>query len=487
VRSLIPLLLLGWLLGSLPGAAQEKMIQDFAGTSALTTGTFQVRDKWEIRWDALDLIEISVFAPDGTLVAGAAASSKGSLYEPRGGMFYVQVQGASAWHVSVVELGSALAANPSEPSPNYAPPTPTGTNSISPSVAAQPAATPADTNSGTPPAAGLTEDQAHAIVVIKGDYGEGTGFLIKTKDGPAVVTNIHVLAANPHIKILTTTGTEIKALGLKGASDRDLAMFPIQDDHYSYLDTASDVAATVQTGDEVVTPGNSEGGEVVLNTKGEVVGIGPDKVEISNPIYHGNSGGPVFHLGSGKVIGVVEGAMQVRPSDEIDKASAANAKSAITGTMRYFALRLDTVPAWEPYDPDRFLAQTTFLKNFEELNRCIDSYLNGTRYEKAGLTSMNIEEGAPNSKYYLKNDKIRGFADNYHQLAADADKGQRLDAQRELVMDLEGQAELDLATIQDPTNFYSFEETRAKAAYDYRKGLQTELGTLENKLGDLGH
>ena len=241
--------------------------------------------------------------------------------------------------------------------------------------------------------------------MVKGDLGEGTGFLVKTAYGPVVVTNHHVIRANPNIRILTTTGEEIKTLGLEGASDRDLVMFKIQDDHYTYFDLASDIGGTVATGDAVVTPGNSEGGEVVLDTKGAVLGVGPEQIEISNPIYHGNSGGPVYHVKSGKVLAVVTMAKKVDTSNALDKASFENKDSAIGGEMRYFSLRLDTVPKWEDYDWNRFLNETTFLKNFHDQSRSLDSYMNGANYEKNHLNTTD-EYGPPDSRYYLRNEKI---------------------------------------------------------------------------------
>ena len=295
-----------------------------------------------------------------------------------------------------------------------------------------------------------------------------------------------MLAANPNVKIFTTTGQQITTTGLKGASDRDLALIAIQDNHYSYLDLATDIAGTVQNGDEVITPGNSEGGEVVLDTKGAVLGVGPEKIEISNPIYHGNSGGPVVHTKSGKVIAVVTQAMKVRADNEIDKASFANKNSAITAAMRYFSLRIDTVPQWEAYDWGVFLQQTTFINNFHDTSRCLDSFMNGARYEKAGVVSTD-EYGPPNAMYYLKNEKLVAAHDNFHHMTADADQSQRLDAGREIIMDLEGVASTDMQPMQNAGNFYAYEAIRAQQEIKYRQALAKEVESAGDKISDMGH
>ena len=487
MRALALSIFLGMLAGT--GLAQEKVVQTFGGSSALTTPSFPVGDKWEIRWDAPGLLAITVLDSGGAVATGSSGTLKGSLYLPQGGSFSLQISpgssgGAAPWHVSVVELGSGVT---STDATNYVPPT--VTTASAPAVSATTAASPLPaTNSAPAPATGenLSEDQAHAVVVIKGDEAEGTGFLVRTADGPAVVTNLHVISANPNVKILSTTGAEIKVLSLKGASDRDLAMFMIQDDHYSYLDLATDIKDTVQAGDEVITPGNSEGGEVVLNTKGQVLGIGPQEIEFDNPIYHGNSGGPVIHTKSGKVLAVVTQARKVDTSDALDKASFANKNSAITGTMRYFGLRLDTVPQWEAYDWNRYLNETTFLKNFHDQSRCLDSYMNGANYEKAHLAAGD-ENSPPNAQYYLRNEKLETAHENFHKLSADADESQRLDAGREMIMDLEGIADADMDAIQNPNNFYSFDRLRAAQEVKYRKALRDEIETISGKISELGH
>jgi len=479
----LAILLIGWLaMRDLP--AGDAVVQTFQGTSVLTTAPVTVQDHWEIKWDCPDALDIVVLAADGSVVAEASSAQGGFLKLPKGGTYTLAVSRSPEltlvreWKITVLQsapVPATIATNVSPSAPPVPPPAPA------------PATKPAPSNAATPATAtALTEAQAHAVVVIKGDVAEGTGFLVHGPDGPAVVTNIHVLSSNPNVKIYTTSGAQITTTSLKGASDRDLAMISIQDNHYTYLDLATDIPGTVQNGDEVITPGNSEGGEVVLDTKGTVLGVGPQRIEFSNPIYHGNSGGPVFHTKSGKVIAVVTQGIKVHAQDDLDKASMASKDSAITGTMRYFGMRLDTVPQWQSYDWTQFLNETSFIDNFHDLSRCLDSFLNGARYDKNHLATGE-EYGPPTALYYVKNAKLVQAHDNYHRLTADADQSQRLDATREMVMDLQGIAATNMDAIQNPSNFYAFDQIRVQQEIKYRQALEKEIENFADRISDMGH
>jgi hypothetical protein len=321
----------------------------------------------------------------------------------------------------------------------------------------------------------LSEDQARAVVLIKGDNAEGTGFLIKTPDGPAVVTNLHVLASNPNVKITTNTGAPITVISQKGASDRDLALLAIQPGNYNYLDMADDVSKIVQPGDPVVTPGNSEGGEVMLNTSGRVLGIGPERIEIDNPIYHGNSGGPIFHTASGKVLGVVTEAMKIVMTNDLDKASFASRNSAISGSMRYFGLRLDTVSSWVPFDLRRFQNETLFLDQFDKRSRCMDCYLNAPDDDK------------PEDVIWRDDDKIVKANRNRYDDAAGADTSQAIEATKVMYSEFSDIADIDLDAIQNPNNFYPFNQERAREEASYRKALKAELEEISGDISRMSH
>jgi hypothetical protein len=317
-------------------------------------------------------------------------------------------------------------------------------------------------------------DLSNTIVLIKGDYAEGTGFLTRTSAGPVVITNLHVIAGNPNLKIMTSSGQEIVPLSLQGATDRDLAMFSIQDNNYKYLELAANVDQTAAVGDSTIIPGDSEGGEVTLKTDGSLVGIGPQRVEFNNPIFHGNSGGPVLDVKTGKVVAVATGATEMHPTDDLDRNSFSNANSAIKGPMRYFGLRIDTVPSWQPYDQQGFVHETLFLKRFHDESRALDSYLNGS---KSGVRE-DADEGPPDPKYYLTNDKIRKADDDWHSATQEG----RSSAVQELVWNLGAVAGADLGSVQDPSTFYPYDQDRAKFELKYRQALMTEIQNIQTQV-----
>ncbi len=494
---------------------------------------------------------MAVLAGDGTVVGGGAGT-RGAIYIPKGGNYHLQIDYDPLPQISgdanpspppspnpysdpafrnrmmfaalkgpyAVEVISAatqpddssLLGNPltmpffkvpagamtSTPAPAAASGAPTAASfsgapsgwNNAPGSPATPGATPPPAPATAPAAAAsLTQDQARAVVLIKGDMGEGTGFLVKTKDGPVVITNQHVLANNPNITITTSNGVSIPPLSYKGATDRDLAMIAIKDTGFSYLTLATDVTA-VAPGDPTVTPGNSEGGEVMLNTNGKVVAVGPDRIEIDNPIYHGNSGGPVYDSKTNQVIGVVTEAIKVDTSDELDKASFASRDSAIHNGMRYFAMRLDNVPQWEDIDWRAFQSETAFLDKFNLHSRCIDCFLNTPSSSDNNNGQQQQQSSDPNSQdaNLWKQDTalVRANEQFEDQSGGNVDTSQQMDAVRELFGGIVDAANTDYTTIQNQNNFYMYDRQRAKDEMEYRKAIKDELDRISNNISRLG-
>jgi hypothetical protein len=215
-----------------------------------------------------------------------------------------------------------------------------------------------------------------------------------------------------------------------------------------------------------------------------VLGVGPERIEIDNPIFHGNSGGPVFHPKSGKVLGVVTYAMPVDLSDDLDKSSFANRNSAIGGKMRYFALRIDTVTQWIDVDPHAFGVETAFLERFQKQSERLDAYLNRKDSSNGG---ENAGSGSgDDAKIYLEDEKIMKADSTYTSTGSSSDISQHLDALRDLLFALQSVADTDVDKIQNMNAFYAFDQDRAREELDYRKALKAELDSIGNNVERLG-
>ena len=532
----------------------DHIVQEFSGAGTTTTGLFTVEDRWEVRWNAKQVVSVAVLSKDGSIVAGAAGVLRGSLFVPLGGQYYLKVSD-----------GTVPPPAPTPPPPAPAPvPTPDATTNAAP-VAATNAASAVTTNAppmgGTnsapvattnaPPVGGtnaapdtnappvidltppappapppevtwhlqivqlaksvaadqaltvftpyftmpdaavtpvlapppvpppvLTDDEAHALVSVKGDNAQGAGFLMHSPDGTFVVTHLHLLAGNPNVKLYTSSGEAITVVGLKGALDRDLAMFSIQDSQYSYLPSATDPGGNLQAGDQLIIPVLDPQADVLVAKPGKLVGMSPERIDFDNAVGLGNSGAPVIHVNSGAVLGIVTAQERVDVSDRLAQAWAGNPAPGSEMIIPYYGLRLANAQ-WETYDPQRFLAETLFLQRFHEDTRYLDSYLNGRR--RRGQFG-DVDHGPPDNQYFLKNIKLHKDQDTYRQEATGADENQRLDAARELLSDLQSFAGTDLDTLQGMTGLYAYDQGWAREEIAYRLALKKELDDLGNNI-----
>lgn len=216
-----------------------------------------------------------------------------------------------------------------------------------------------------------------ALVLLEGDNGSGTAFICKMRGIPFLVTNIHMLgcadAAESYgngldrIRAKTLDGQQLTLLSIYGAEDHDLCIVRFAEEA-DYTDIALEfepnTGNTIQVGDPIVIPGNSKGGGTMIWTKGDVVGIGPTKIEHDAPVYEGNSGSPIIHIPSGKVIGVLSYAEQVPIESYFDEASFKNKGSAIKSKVRYYGYRLDSATNWYAIDLPRFCKQNDEINAF---------------------------------------------------------------------------------------------------------------------------
>lgn len=201
------------------------------------------------------------------------------------------------------------------------------------------------------PTLGVTKEQASAVFIIKNKTSAGTGFACTFKGKEWVATNLHVIDGGETPAIVNSSGAKVPIMGyMVYAGDADVCLLAIKgsfkDIGITPLPFSSNVINEAKAGDAIMCPGNSLDDGVIKLTPGEVRAFGPKKVEISNPIFQGNSGGPVIHMDSGKVIGLVTEAYLHGPGDnEFVKRSLESPLSA-TKKITYIAHRIDTVQEW---------------------------------------------------------------------------------------------------------------------------------------------
>ncbi len=203
------------------------------------------------------------------------------------------------------------------------------------------------------------KDYSRNMVLVEGDEGVGTGFIGRMLDKPYLFTNTHVISGNKTIKARTLDGRELKLGGLSVAETYDVSVFQQMTITEGGLEIIKNADSEVSIGDDVVVLGNSLGGGVVTQIPGKVTGLGPELVEVDAKFVSGNSGSPVIHVKTGKVIGIAT-FVTIRKMETVGKDSKFN------NVERHFAYRLDNVPTWRNTTWAAFQRESAVVTSIEE-------------------------------------------------------------------------------------------------------------------------
>ena len=467
----LPCLLLAALLGSSVFAhADEQLVERFDGHASLTTADFTVPDGWEIRWRSNQVLSLGVIRRDNTVVAGTTGRNIGSLFLPQGGVFRIRVKGEDSipWDVAVFALDKS-APRDGTASDFYAPtdgPAFKPIASLPEGNAAPEATAPATHVPLALPSipTRLNAEQLHCLVAIKGDRAQGTGFFVKISGIKFIVTTQDLIADNPNWEILTAAGAVVKVTRIEGATDRNVVLLSVKDFGYDALDLADPGA--IQAGDAVLT----DSVDGTLPSLAGVTAIGPRRIEIN--FVHALQGCPVVLARSGQVVGMIATEPTIAEVDHFSDENFHYRSAAVEGSKTTFGLRLDNIPAREPYEPAKLQAQTQFLDSFHHHSRTLDAYLNGTG-------------DADDARLWQSDDKIKSAHATFLQDSAGGDSGQRSDALRALLFELGLVADADLEQAEQPSNFYNYPRLRAKNEAAYREALKSELDAFSNNVSGM--
>ena len=206
-----------------------------------------------------------------------------------------------------------------------------------------------------------------SLVFVSGNNGAGSGFIGQLRGTTFLFTNAHVAAGVKGAGFKTLDGTQVQVGTPAIAAGHDIFLTTLPPGKPA-IEIMVGVEQNAAIGDGVVVLGNAEGGGVINTIIGKIVGIGPDRVEVDAPFQPGNSGSPIIHLKSGKVIGVATYLT-------VKKYDAATREVLRAPVVRRFGFRLDSVKKWEPVNWPAFYAQAGEMEKVEQLTADLGKFL----------------------------------------------------------------------------------------------------------------
>ncbi|WP_418040408.1 S1C family serine protease [Paenibacillus xylanilyticus] len=155
----------------------------------------------------------------------------------------------------------------------------------------------------------IIEDSQKKVVTIESGIGLGSGFLYNDKGD--VITNAHVVEGSKEVTIRTLNHEEYQGTVIGIGEETDVAVVRVPG--LQKLTPLTIAKSKAEIGDEVLALGSPLGLENTVTT-GIISGVGrsfeippyiySNLYQISAPITHGNSGGPLIHAETGEVLGI---------------------------------------------------------------------------------------------------------------------------------------------------------------------------------------
>lgn len=156
----------------------------------------------------------------------------------------------------------------------------------------------------------IIDDSQKRVVTIESGTGLGSGFLYN--DQGDLLTNAHVVEGSSQVTVRTLNHEEYQGKVIGVGTDTDIAVVRVQEfKKLKPLPVAEGYKAEI--GDEVLALGSPLGLENTVTT-GIISGLGrsfdidpytySNLYQISAPITHGNSGGPLVSAETGEVLGI---------------------------------------------------------------------------------------------------------------------------------------------------------------------------------------
>ncbi|XHR28820.1 MAG: serine protease [Chthoniobacteraceae bacterium] len=230
----------------------------------------------------------------------------------------------------------------------------------------------------------IVSEYSDALLIVEGKESTGSGFVCTMDGKPYVISNAHVICFSPGFKLTNVKGGGL-TVGAGGvAVGHDIVRMEVQNPPKSFS-VLENLDTSIKIGDEVAVLGNVRGAMVVKPVEGKIQGIGPNLIEVDAPFEPGNSGSPIVHKATGKVIGI---------ATYLIKREVKNNGDTVTTDIRRFGYRLDSVKTWEPINWQVLFSQGATVGKIESVSddfvRLFDSK-SGSRFEPSYYKSPGMQ------------------------------------------------------------------------------------------------
>jgi len=219
-----------------------------------------------------------------------------------------------------------------------------------------------------------TVDLGKNVFIVKTDKATGTGFTVKLDGKDYFITNLHVVDGASSLEVYNHTGSKIEIpKEVEVSLGEDLFRFKIQEK------TGIPTASNSEIGEIVIAYGNSQGSNVLTESKGKVLGVGPDTIEVSCDIVQGNSGGPIINK-KGEVVGI---------ATYLTREENKWLEGSRFSNVRKFALKIKDGQKWCSMPKASFFKESEILVKMEEsLEQIVDVAFEFSKNERIGSRKL---------------------------------------------------------------------------------------------------
>ncbi|WP_372845354.1 serine protease [Pontiella sp.] len=273
-------------------------------------------------------------------------------------------------------------------------------------------------------------DIDRSIVFVETGEAAGSAFVASVDGKIYIISNQHNFLGATKLALRAMHGGLLEFDSFEFCKTRDLVRFGLKAGQAKGLTVLQLAPDAPGIGDKIVVYGNSAGGNVATELKGEVLGVGPADIEVNAAIVPGNSGSPILDT-KGRVLGVatyVTYALKFQG----DKESKNIFKGTRFGKARRYGVRIPS-DDWVAADLRAYLEQTyrlTDTKNYLEILNTLVMYWNGDDdYEESAkrimsdYTSSNNRSKPPYTFQSPKTEAeatmlVKAFKRNYEEFVA---------------------------------------------------------------------